>query len=193
MNELIPEGASRRGYGERKPGMAVLHDVKFVRVDHGAELAVVAIARDGRRRLVLADPAVAPLRLGGRAVPARDRLGLDALGPIAVRWSIVEPHGFRTGAAANGATSRFYSNVSTERGDFGRWLGYDRIEYFATEVRPWTDGVTGARPRSTSGCRRRGWRTTTPRPHPRRCRRGPRPRRCSRAAITWAWPPGYRI
>ena len=131
--------------GRSSPGAPWTDAATEARVDAGAELAVVAIARDGRRRLVLVDPAVAPLRLGGRAVPARDRVGLDALGPIAVRWSIVEPHGFRTGAAANGATSRFYSNVSTERGDFGRWLGYDRIEYFATEVRPWTDGVTGAR------------------------------------------------
>ena len=131
--------------GRAAPGGAWTDAATEARVDAGAELAVVAIARDGRRRVVLADPAVAPLRVAGRAVAARDRLGLDALGPIAVRWSIVEPHGFRTGAAANGATSRFYSNVSTERGDFGRWLGYDRIEYFATEVRPWTDGVTGAR------------------------------------------------
>ncbi|MBK9030713.1 MAG: hypothetical protein IPL61_05135 [Myxococcales bacterium] len=115
------------------------------RADAGAELAVVAIARDGRARVVLADPAIAPLRLGGRAVPTSGRADLATLGAIAVRWSIVEPHGFRTGAAANGATSRFYSNVSTERADFGRWLGYDRIEYFATEVRPWTDGVAAAR------------------------------------------------
>ena len=37
--------------------------------------------------------------------------------------------------AANGATSEFYSNVSTEPKTFGHWLGYDRIDYFETVVR----------------------------------------------------------
>ncbi|MEZ4400206.1 MAG: hypothetical protein R3B06_09315 [Kofleriaceae bacterium] len=116
----------------------------LARAGAAAELAVVVVARDGGRRIVLADPALAPLRLGGRAVSARQRRPLaDAV--AAVRWSIVEPHGFRVGLAANGATSRFYANVSTERADFGRWLGYDRIDYFATEVQPWADLGTGGR------------------------------------------------
>lgn len=99
------------------------------RLGDGAELAVVAIARDGRKRVVLADAAVAPLVLGRRTVPARERRELTALGDVAVRWSLVEPHGFRISEAKNGATSAYYSNVSTEPGDFGRWLGYDRIDY----------------------------------------------------------------
>ena len=107
------------------------------RVGDGAELAMVALGRDGKRRVVYADPSLAPLRLGGRAVPDRERRALSTLGDVAVQWSIVEPHGFRARDAANGATTQFYSNVSTERGDFGRWLGYDRIDYFATVVRAW--------------------------------------------------------
>lgn len=129
--------------GRAAPGAAWTDAATEARRGDGAELAVVVVARDGQRRVVLADPAVAPLVLGGKAV--RARAPLADLGAFAVRWSIVEPHGFRTGAAANGATSPFYSNVSTERADFGRWLGYDRIEYFATEVRPWADGVAAAR------------------------------------------------
>lgn len=108
------------------------------RAGDGAELAVVALGRDGKERVVWVDPAVGALRLGRRAVPARQRRDLAALG-AAVQWSIVEPHGFRDRPAANGATSAFYSNVSTERADFGRWLGYDRIDYFATVVKSFAD------------------------------------------------------
>jgi hypothetical protein len=129
--------------GRAAPGAPWTDAATEARVGDGAELAVVAIARVDGRRVVLADPAIAPLALAGK--PVRARAPLADLGAFAVRWSIVEPHGFRTQPAANGATSSFYSNVSTERGDFGRWLGYDRIEYFATEVRPWADGAAAAR------------------------------------------------
>jgi hypothetical protein len=54
-----------------------------------------------------------------------------------VQWSIIEPHGFRTKPAPNGATSEFYSNVSTEAKTFGKWLGYDQIEYFERVAHPW--------------------------------------------------------
>ena len=112
--------------------------------DH-AELAVVAIARDGKQRVVLADATVAPLTLGGRRVVDRDRRALTALGEVEVRWSIVEPHGFRVTDAPNGATSSYYSNVSTERGDFGRWLGYDHIDYYETAQGPWQTGAVARR------------------------------------------------
>jgi hypothetical protein len=111
------------------------------RAGDGAALAIVAVGRDGKKKVVFADPAAAPLRLGGRAVPDRERRDLATLG-AAVQWSIVEPHGFRARPSANGATSDFYSNVSTERTDFGRWLGYDRIDYFATVVRDWAPAAS---------------------------------------------------
>jgi|JI10StandDraft_1071094.scaffolds.fasta_scaffold09318_12 hypothetical protein len=112
------------------------------RLGEPAELAVVVIARDrGRRQVFGPDGA---LRLGGRAVAARTRAPWAALA-AEVRWSIVEPHGFRPGPAANGATSAFYANVSTEPRDFGRWLGYDALAYFETEVRPWQGGDAAAR------------------------------------------------
>lgn len=89
------------------------------RIDQQAELAVVVV--DGAR--VLAPDRVAKVTLHGRV---RKTVPLAA----AVHWFAVEPHGFRAEPATNGATSDFYSNVSTEPATFGRWLGYDHIDYF---------------------------------------------------------------
>jgi hypothetical protein len=89
------------------------------RLDQKAELAVVVV--DGSR--VLAPAGIERVRIAGHT---RRTAPLDA----AVHWFAVEPHGFRASPAANGATSDFYSNVSTEPGTFGRWLGYDHIDYF---------------------------------------------------------------
>lgn len=101
------------------------------RIDQTAELAPVVVGRRGRRRVVLAPPAVTRVRLGGaRHTPA-------PLDGARVQWSIVEARGFRTQPAANGATSEFYSNVSLEPATFGRWLGYDRIEYAERVVHAW--------------------------------------------------------
>lgn len=97
------------------------------RIDQRAELAAVVVGHRGKRRVVLVPTGVDALKLDGRAVPARD---LAALEPKTIAWSTVEPHGFRTKIAANGATSEFYSNVSTEPKTFGHWLGYDHIDYF---------------------------------------------------------------
>ncbi|HVV83872.1 MAG TPA: hypothetical protein VHE35_12445 [Kofleriaceae bacterium] len=115
------------------------------RAGDAAELAVIAIGRDGRRRVVLADPAIAPLALAGHRVAARDRRPLASLGDVEVRWSIVEPHGFRVTVAPNGASSPYYSNVSTEHDDFGRWLGYDHIDYYETPQGGWRDGASARR------------------------------------------------
>jgi len=98
------------------------------RADQKAELAVVVVTS----RKVLAPDGITEVRLGGdkhKTAPLSGR----------VRWSTVEPHGFRASKATNGATSDFYSNVSTEPKTFGRWLGYDHIDYFETVVREWGD------------------------------------------------------
>jgi len=89
------------------------------RLDQKAELSVVVI--DGAR--VLAPDGLAKVTLHGR---------VRTTAPLAatIRWFAVEPHGFRATPAGNGATSDFYSNVSTEPVTFGRWLGYDHIDYF---------------------------------------------------------------
>ncbi len=115
------------------------------RTGDGAELAFVIVGREGKRRVVVADAAVAPLRLGRRSIKSAERRDLTAVGDLRVQWSTVEPHGFRDGAAENGATSAFYSNVSTEARDFGRWLGYDHIDYFERVVAPWSAAPSARR------------------------------------------------
>lgn len=105
------------------------------RLDDHAELAAVVLAHRGKQRLILAPDGIGDVRIGGRkekTAPFAD------LGGVRVQWSTVEPHGFRDEAAANGATSMFYSNVATEGPSFGRWLGYDHIDYFERVVQPWS-------------------------------------------------------
>ena len=97
------------------------------RIDQKAELAAIVIAHRGKQRIVLAPSGVDALKLAGRKVAAKELAHLDAK---SIRWSTVEPHGFRESTAKNGATSDFYSNVSTENKTFGKWLGYDAIDYF---------------------------------------------------------------
>jgi hypothetical protein len=101
------------------------------RADQMAELAVIIVGHRGKRRVVLAPAGIAKVTLGGQTVAP------EALGEVRVQWSTVEPHGFRTSRARNGATSEFYSNVSTEPGSFGHWLGFDQIDYFERVVAPW--------------------------------------------------------
>src|SRR5687767_8355083 len=43
------------------------------RAGDGAELAVVLVGREGKRRVIVADRAIASLRIGGRAVKAGER------------------------------------------------------------------------------------------------------------------------
>ncbi|MBC7977189.1 MAG: hypothetical protein H7138_19615 [Myxococcales bacterium] len=128
------------------------------RLDQRAELAAVVIGHRGARRVVLAPAGIAKVTLSGRAVTT-ELLEADAAtnanaaatnanaaantpvatdtGAVRVQWSIVEPHGFRKQPAGNGATSEFYSNVSTEPRTFGRWLGYDHVDYTERIVAPW--------------------------------------------------------
>jgi len=101
------------------------------RLDQPAQLAVVVIARRGKRTVALAPAAVTHVMLRGK------KLATEKLAGARVQWSTVEPHSFRTRPAANGATSEFYSNVSMDPKTFGRWLGFDAIEYFERVVQPW--------------------------------------------------------
>jgi hypothetical protein len=109
------------------------------------ELAIVALAKEGKRAVVVADPDLTPLSLAGRAVAASARRPWEEAGVAEVSWSLVEPRGFRSVPAANGATSDYYSNVSTEPDSFGKWLGYDRIEYFETPLGPPAAGASARR------------------------------------------------
>ncbi len=123
------------------------------------ELAIVALgkerARDrrGHRPVVIADAEVTPLVLGGRAVPDAKRRAWRDVGEPEVSWFLVEPRGFRSAPAQNGATSDYYSNVSVEPSTFGKWLGYDRIEYFETPLATGAPAATGPASRRLSALR----------------------------------------
>ncbi len=98
------------------------------RKDQTAELAVIAIGHRGKRRVIEAPEGVDEVRLGGK------RVAVERMTATEVHWFTIEPHGFRSKPAPNGATSDFYSNVSTDKKTFGQWLGYDHIEYFETAL-----------------------------------------------------------
>jgi hypothetical protein len=117
------------------------------RVGDGAELAVVVVAKDRNHRVVLADDEVAPLVLAGHTVAARDRRAFPD--GAAVRWSTVEPFAWHQPGEkpSNGSTEDYHSNVSTTPRDFGRWLGYDQLHYFATVVADF-DAAPAARRRT---------------------------------------------
>lgn len=128
--------------GRTAEGAAWTDDATEAQAGDDASLSVVVIGREGRRRVVAADRDLSTIVLGRRAVKPAERRDLGDVadfGRIRVQWSTVEPHGFREGDAENGATSAFYSNVSTEARDFGRWLGYDHIDYFERVIAPWSD------------------------------------------------------
>ena len=118
------------------------------RADDGAELAVVLLARERRpgkkpRRVVFMDDLgdVVLHRRQVRPAMIRPWSELEAtLGPVELRWSAIEPHAWRREGvkARNGTSTRFHSNVSLDPDTYGAWLGYDEIEYFATELGPWS-------------------------------------------------------
>ena len=111
------------------------------------ELAVIALGKVGKRPVVIADVELESISLGGKPVAAARRLDWAALGADqpAFEWRLVEPRGFRSAPAKNGATSEYYSNVSTEPTSFGKWLGYDHIEYFETSLAPAIAGPAARR------------------------------------------------
>jgi hypothetical protein len=92
----------------------------LARADQRAQLSLVVM----RGRQTFAPDGVTKVRIDGRAIVPSPLVGAT------LHWSTVEPHPFRATPATNGATSQFYSNVSTDPKTFGTWLGYDHIDYF---------------------------------------------------------------
>jgi hypothetical protein len=106
------------------------------RADQTAELAAIVIGKRGGKRVVLAPDGVASARIAGTTYKT------EALVGAKLQWSTVEPHGFRAKPATNGVTSDFYSNVSVEPRTFGKWVGYDSIDYFEHVLLPWSAAAT---------------------------------------------------
>jgi hypothetical protein len=139
---FVPERAVIVG---RVAGGAWTDGATEARADQQAELAVVVVGRRGRQPVVLAPEGVTQVRIAGVKRQAERLDGPGAGVRARVQWSTVEPHGFRVKPAANGVTSSYYSNVSQEPKTFGRWLGFDRIDYFERVVAPWAPwGAAGA-------------------------------------------------
>ncbi len=115
------------------------------RAADGAALALVGVAREGKRVVYLVDAEVTPLVLGGKAVAARARRPWPD--SVAVRWSKVEPDAWRKGPtpAANGADTPFYTNVVSGGPEHGKWLGYDTITYFETPLGDFARGAAARR------------------------------------------------
>jgi hypothetical protein len=136
--ELVPERVIV--VGRAGPGATWTDAPTEAHVGDGARLAVVVVARDRGARVYVADDDVAPLAIAGHAIAARARRSWAALDPgptpVRVQWSTIEPFGWHQPGErpSNGVTSDYHSNVSTEPADFGRWLGYDQLRYFATVV-----------------------------------------------------------
>ena len=109
------------------------------------ELMVIGIGRDGPRRVYLVDAIDDRIDVGGRAVRAGERRRWPD--EVLVRWSLVEPHAFREEGRRSpvGTATPWHSNVSTDPGDFGRWLGYDEITYFETRLAGKTRGAAARR------------------------------------------------
>jgi hypothetical protein len=125
---LTPDGAVVVG---RVAGGAWTDAPTEARLDQKAELAVVVLGKRGGKRVALAPDGVDKIVVGGVTITP------DKLAGARVRWSAVEPHGFRTSKAKHGATSEWYSNVSQDPKTFGKWLGPDQVDYYERVLQPW--------------------------------------------------------
>jgi hypothetical protein len=106
---------------------------------------------------------IAPGRLGGRAVTfgddgARKHVPFARCREVAIRWRRVEPRMLHTDTAAPNDDVDVYANAVVLGADHGKWIGYDTIEYFATELdaRETHLRVGDATPSEREGLRRDG-------------------------------------
>jgi hypothetical protein len=124
--------------GRAEEGAAYRDAPTEARADGDAELAVVLVAREGKKRVYVVDDEVAPLEIGGEKIADGARRGWKDAGKTAVRWSTVEPEPWRD-------DGEFHSNVVTGGDDHGKWVGYDPIGYFETPVGDWSSDASARR------------------------------------------------
>jgi hypothetical protein len=110
------------------------------RLDDKAKLTVIGIAKQGKKTVFLADKEVSPLIYRKKEIKETELQEWSSLGEIEVRWSLVEPklRSETEKPLKKGKTLNYYTNVVAEGKKTGKWLGYDEIVYFETEVAPWS-------------------------------------------------------
>jgi hypothetical protein len=105
---------------------------------------------------------VMPGRLDGRRVlfsddGGRGRVPLSACGPMTVEWRRVEPRMEHVKTPAPNATAKVYANAVVFGPDHGKWIGYDKLEYFETPITTTSEPrlrVRDARPSAETGLTR---------------------------------------
>jgi hypothetical protein len=110
------------------------------RLDDPAELAVIGVAKEGKKTIYLADEDLTPLRLQKKEIPADQIRPWSSMGKTEVRWLFVEPSPWRNPEhpLKKGPEVLYYSNVIADGPKLGKWLGFDEISYFETEANPWS-------------------------------------------------------
>ena len=110
------------------------------RLDDPAELAVIGVAKEGKKTVYLADEDLTSIYLKQREIPATQIKPWSALGEVEVRWLYVEPSPWRNPdkPLKKGPEVLYYSNVIADGPKLGKWLGFDEISYFETEANPWS-------------------------------------------------------
>ena len=107
---------------------------------------------------------VAPGFLDGRAVqfseaPGRRHVSWRAAGcgPMAVAWRRIEPRMLHTTTRGPDPKTKLYANAVLFGPHHGKWIGFDRIEYFETPIPDQREPrlqVRDARPSAATGLRR---------------------------------------
>ncbi len=110
--------------------------------------AAAARAVDARLGEAIEVFLVAPGQLDGRAVlfselPGRGRVSWTSAGcgPMTVAWKRVEPRMEHVDTPAPNKTAKVYSNAVVFGPDHGKWIGFDKLEYFESPVASSGDGA----------------------------------------------------
>jgi hypothetical protein len=107
--------------------------------------------------------AVAPGRLDGRAVTfaddgARAHVPFARCRDVEIKWRRVEPRMLHVETDAPNGDIEVYANAVVFGPDHGKWIGFDELEYFTTELdaRGAKLAVSDATPTERDGLRRAG-------------------------------------
>jgi len=100
----------------------------------GENVALYAVVRLGRGRRARYFTAAPRLRLRGRLISSRRVRSFSALPGARVIWQRIEPHQHHLQTASPNSGNPAYSNAVLFGAKHGKWLGYDRLEYFESDI-----------------------------------------------------------